>query len=125
MRLAEQVLADLGALAIENDPAHRVDAAERSVLKAALAAQGRAHLDSATDVLEQRFDAGRADDVDWAQVVQSLDSMIKDEQLQDAPWQSRLSHLLGNNFALSLNGDDAIRTARRPDARPDPVGRTG
>ena len=104
-RQGDLLLADLGELEILNDPDHKVDAAERAVLKAALAAQGRAHLDSATDVIEQRFGAGRADDTNWAQLTQSLGSMVKDEQLRDAPWQSRLSHLLGNDFALALDGD--------------------
>ena len=99
------LLADLGDLEILNAANQKVDAAERAVLKAALAAQGRAHLDSATDVIEQRFGAGRGDDIDLAQLTYSLGSLAVGEQLRDAPWQSRLSHLLGNDFALSLDGD--------------------
>ena len=56
-------------------------------------------------MIEQRFDAGRADDTDWARLTQSLGSMVVDEQLQNAPWQSKLSRLLGNDFALALDGD--------------------
>ena len=118
------LLAGLGDLKILNDGGQKVDAAEREVLKAALAAQGRAHLDSATDVIEQRFDAGRGDDIDLAQLTYSLGSLAVGEQLRDAPWQSRLSRLLGNNFALSLddNSDQSTDASAR---RPDPVGRAG
>ena len=114
-RQGDLQLADLGDLEILNDPDQKVDAAERAVLKAALAAQGRAHLASATDVIEQRFNAGRAADINWVQLTQSLGSMAEDEHWRNAPWQSRLSRLLGNNFALALddNSDQSSDASAR------------
>ncbi len=54
----------LGERAVEDDAAHIVDtraqAAERAVLEDALAAQGRAHLASAVEVIGARFRAGPA-----------------------------------------------------------------
>ena len=82
-----------------------MDAAEREIIKAALAAQGRAHLASAVDVIGNRFDAGRANGIDGTAMVHSLLSLAKDDQIQHAPWQSKLSRLLGDDFALALDGN--------------------
>ena len=86
-------------------PDHQVDAAEREIIKAALAAQGRAHLASAVDVIGSRFDAERANGIDGVAMVHSLLALAKDDQIQHAPWQSKLSRLLGDDFALALDGN--------------------
>ena len=104
-RQGSLLLADLGDLEILNDPDHQVDAAEREIIKAALAAQGRAHLASAVDVIGNRFDAGRANGIDGIAMVHSLLALAKDDQIQHAPWQSKLSRLLGDDFALALDGN--------------------
>ena len=104
-RQGSLLLADLGDLEILNDPDHQVDAAEREIIKAALAAQGRAHLASAVDVIGNRFDAERANGIDGIAMAHSLITLAKDDQMRRAPWQSKLSHLLGDDFALALDGN--------------------